>query len=123
MNQYSVKEMEERIIQVASEIAKEFNLPLKSIEFIRSENTYGQCSRDGCLKFKIQWPDGELVPVMEVWRTVAHELAHLTHFNHDEGFWVLNKRYVEWISRRLGIKIRPEIAIMKRGLGDYKVIK
>lgn len=123
MNNYSEKDMEMRVRLLAEEMARKFHLPIKSIEFIRSENTYGSCSRDGHLKIKIVYPDGEIMPAMEVFRTLAHELAHLIHFNHGDKFWELNRDFCLEIGKLLGVKIRPEIAILKRDLGDYKVIK
>lgn len=122
MNSYSVKDMESRVRLISDQVAKEFRLPLKSIEFIKHESLYGSCGSDGTLRIKLQWPDGELVPVMEVWRTVAHELAHLVERNHLEGFWQLNKKILERISKLVGFRVRPEIAIFRRDLGDYKVI-
>jgi predicted metal-dependent hydrolase len=116
MNNYDVNELQKKILNVALQVAAEFALPLRSIEFIKSENLYGQCSAEGYLRIKCEWPDGELVPEMEVWRTLGHELAHLKHFNHGDDFWEFNKVLVNRISELIQKRIRPEIAFTRRGV-------
>jgi predicted metal-dependent hydrolase len=116
MNTYDPLELKKRIVSIAIDIALEFKLPLRSLEFIKVEHEYGKCSAQGDLKIKIEWPDGELVPEMEVWRTLGHELAHLKHFNHGDDFWEFNRTLVNRISEMIQKKIRPEIAVTRRGV-------
>lgn len=106
----------EQVRKVASQINSEFSLGLKEIKFIKSDSMYGQCSHDGTVTIKIEHTDGELIPDMEVWRTVSHEMAHLRHFNHEADFWVFNREVLARVSEIVGRKIRPEIAFTKRGV-------
>lgn len=119
MNDYSVIEIQEKVIGVADTLKKEFNLPLNGITFIRCDSVYGRCSNDGTIQLKIEYFDGELVPLMEVWRTLAHEMAHLKHFNHGDDFWRFNKELVLRISEIIGKRIRPEVAILSNRSAVY----
>jgi hypothetical protein len=67
------------------------------------------------IQLKIEYWDGELVPEMEVWRSLAHEMAHLKHFNHGDEFWKFNKVLAIRIGELVGKKIRPEIAFTNKG--------
>ena len=114
MNNYDADELKQKVRRIADELAFEHQLNLGTIEWIKNDSFYGQCSISGNLKIKVEFFDGELVPEMEVWRTLAHELAHLKHFNHNREFWEFNKILAEEISVKLGRKIRPEVAFFLR---------
>jgi len=114
MNEYSVNELERKVIEVALTLTTNLSLPLNEVRFTTDENLYGRCTSDGTIYVKVQFKDGERVPEMEVWRTLAHELAHLIHFNHDEDFWELNRVLVNTISGLINRKIRPEVAFLNR---------
>ena len=119
MNDYSVIEIQCKILEVAEQIKREFNLPLTRITFIRCDSKYGSCSPDGQIKLKLEYFDGELVPLMEVWRTLGHEMAHLRHMNHNDEFWKFNKVLVLRISEIIGKRIRPEVAILSNRSAIY----
>lgn len=59
----------------------------------------GQCTRDGEIRLNVsllQWPPEILV------ETLAHELAHLTAFNHSPMFWrTLTALLPDWLPRSL----------------------
>jgi predicted metal-dependent hydrolase len=112
MNQYNPVDTQKKIREVADVLSAEYKLNLKRIDFIVNERLYGQCSPDGYLKIKLQYPDGELIPLMEAWRTLAHEMAHLKHGNHGDEFWMFNRDLCLRISELIGKKIRPEIAFL-----------
>lgn len=116
MNKYNPLGKMEQIREVASQINSEFSLNLRGIQFIKSDSMYGKCSSDGMITIKIEHLDGELIPDMEVWRTLAHEMAHLRHFNHDADFWFFNREVLDKVSEILGKKIRPEIAFTRKGV-------
>jgi len=116
MNNYSPLEKMEQIREIASQIDSHFRLELRGIKFVVGDSFYGKCSRDGILTLKIEYSDGELIPDIEVWRTLAHEMAHLRHFNHDTDFWYFNREVLNKISEIVGRKISPEVAFTKRGV-------
>jgi len=78
-------------------VAKEYGLPLKTVEVtpeadITSRNTHmGTCSASGDIRLTIRGKnqDGswtEPMSPIQVWKTAGHELAHLKHFNHGLEF-------------------------------------
>jgi hypothetical protein len=89
------------IHEAAWRVARAYNLPLK--EILGDENPdltnnpatgqgcFGYCTADGRIRVALrgkehgQWT---AAPRLEddIWRTVAHELAHLKHFNHGPAF-------------------------------------
>ena len=61
--------------------------------------TLGQCRRNGEIRLSpalaAWWPE-----VVE--ETLAHELTHLTHFNHSPAFWrTLSALLPDWLPRAL----------------------
>lgn len=114
MNQYDVEIIKTHVNKVAIDLAQKYELPLRSITFIKGDAVYGMCSKEGRLSIKLEYFDGELVPEMEVWRTLAHEMAHLRHFHHHHEFWLFNKELIQEISILIGKKIRPEVAFFLR---------
>ena len=61
--------------------------------------TLGQCTHDGEIRLNPtlhRWPDAILA------ETLAHELTHLTHFNHSPAFWRdLTLLLPDWLPRSL----------------------
>lgn len=59
----------------------------------------GQCTRDGEIRLNpslLRWPEAILA------ETLAHELTHLTHFNHSPAFWrALTALLPDWLPRSL----------------------
>ena len=60
---------------------------------------HGQCRRDGEIRLSpalaAWWPE-----VVE--ETLAHELTHLSHFNHSPAFWrALSALLPDWLPRAL----------------------
>lgn len=116
MSNYNVNEISAKVIQMADELAKDFNLPLRHIEFVKSDTFHGRCFRDGTIEIKLFYGDGELASLMDIWKTLCHEMAHLKYFNHNHEFWVLNRDITNKLSEKLGKKIRPELAFTERGV-------
>lgn len=76
-------------------IAKEYKLPVKSVEGYPNpeyrQSPLGDCSYDGVIRLVMRgMENGEWDPNPrredDIWGTVAHELAHLRHFNHGLNF-------------------------------------
>lgn len=77
----------------ARQIATRYKLPLRSVGHLRDErcdldtDRWGECDALGNINLMLrpkingEWADAPLSPA-EVWKTVAHELAHLRHMNH-----------------------------------------
>lgn len=59
----------------------------------------GQCTREGEIRLNpslLVWPETVLA------ETLAHELTHLTHFNHSPAFWrALTALLPDWLPRSL----------------------
>lgn len=77
-------------------VAKSYDLPLKSITPFPMPKAgmadcMGDCSYNGHIRLVMRctvdgvWVDAPRTPDL-VWRTAAHELSHLRHFNHGEAF-------------------------------------
>lgn len=72
--------------------ARVFGLRLKKVQFFRAGYYSGLCYYDGRIKIAIRDPKGKLRKSYEVFDTVAHELAHLAHFNHRTEWMLLFSR-------------------------------
>lgn len=74
-------------------------LPTRLIVKPLAARTLGQCTRDGEIRLNpklIAWPEEVLA------ETLAHELTHLTHFNHSPAFWrQLTELLPDWLPRSL----------------------
>lgn len=95
-------------------IAKEENLRLTSISRRPKAGTVGTCTHDGHIKICIR-TNGLMESVLweENIRTIAHELAHLKHFNHSKEFYEYAASLVHKFSERLERKARPEIFFLR----------
>lgn len=69
-----------------------FGLRLKKVVLFRAGYYSGLCYYDGSIKISLRDPKGELRKPHEVFDTVAHELAHLAHFNHRTEWMLLFSR-------------------------------
>jgi hypothetical protein len=76
-------------------VAKHYDLPLKSFEPVpapeHATSALGYCSVSGNITIALRGMDkGVWHPeprrAEDIWRTAAHELAHLRHFNHGVAF-------------------------------------
>lgn len=74
-------------------------LPTRVIVKPLANRTLGQCTRDGEIRLNpklIVWPEDVLA------ETLAHEVTHLTHFNHSPAFWrQLTELLPDWLPRSL----------------------
>jgi len=87
-----------RVKKTTERYARVFGLRLKKVKLFRAGYYSGLCHSDGTIKVSIRYRNGDLRKSYEVFDTIAHELAHLAHFNHRE----------EWI--RLFSKILTRMA-------------
>lgn len=74
-------------------------LPARLVIRTTSPRILGQCTREGEIRIApklIRWPDTILA------ETLAHELTHLSHFNHSPAFWrELTRLLPDWLPRSL----------------------
>jgi predicted metal-dependent hydrolase len=71
------------------EKASAINKKIKTIRFRDTTSRWGSCARDGRLSFSWRII---MAPIETVDYIVAHEVAHLQHFNHSDRFWDLCER-------------------------------
>ena len=74
--------------------------PAEVLVWPRLKNrTLGQCMRSGEIRLNprlADWPEA----ILE--ETLAHEVTHLTHFNHSPAFWrTLSTLLPDWLPRSL----------------------
>jgi len=91
----------EELTEVAFEVARRLGLPLRTVEHKRRPHPGGRTGlcywQEGRVSLVLRWRDGSdwwphpWDPV-DVWCTLAHELAHLSEPNHGQ-------RFKEWASR------------------------
>lgn len=105
------------VVTAAKRVAKEYNLPLKGIEPIadpKPENASGYCWRDGMIRVGLRikvdgvWAE-EPLPALDVWDTMAHELAHLKHFNHGTAFQEFEEEMLEAMTNRRKQKVIDKV--------------
>lgn len=102
----------DRLVTVGREIAKEENLPLKTI--IRNAGgALGRCHWDGTVEITVRVYALESVMIEEAGRTLAHELAHLKHMNHDAEFWNYAAELCSKVGSKMNARVRPESVMMK----------
>ncbi len=93
--------------KIATDMASQAGLPLKSVTLSSARTMWGSCTSDGRvrLNFRLLQLPPELMR-----HVVAHELAHLVEFNHSRRFWVI----VEGLD--------PKTEMHKRGIKAYSVL-
>lgn len=73
--------------------------PARLVIRTTSPRILGQCTREGEIRLApklIAWPEAILA------ETLAHELTHLSHFNHSPAFWrELSRLLPDWLPRSL----------------------
>lgn len=94
-----------RLRRYAARLSRSFDLPLRVLdpESPRVKRRYGICFDDGTIRIRLRSVEsGEILDEALLVDTLCHELAHLKHFDHGEGFWVMYRRIREY-ARRHGI--------------------
>lgn len=101
------------LTRLGFEIAREENLPLKSIERAPQGNVRGRCSSNGTIWLRLHCSPTMLdrAKWQENGRTLAHELAHLKHMNHGTEFWLYAGQLCEKLSNKVGFLIPKEKSV------------
>lgn len=82
-----LKQHAEKIIApLAREKAKQIGKSVADIGFRDTTSRWGSCSSDGKLSFSWRLI---FAPIEVIDYVVAHEVAHLAHFDHSPAFWAL----------------------------------
>lgn len=74
------------ITQLVHEKAHAIARPVQNISLRDTTSRWGSCSRDGRLSFSWRLI---MAPPEVIDYVVAHEVAHLVHFDHSKDFWAL----------------------------------
>ena len=74
------------ILPLVRDKAAQINKTVSTIAFRDTTSRWGSCSHDGRLSFSWRLI---MAPLDTIDYVVAHEVAHLTHFNHSAEFWAL----------------------------------
>ena len=102
----------QELCNVMRSVAKEYNLPLRSITGFPMPakgmaDRLGDCCITGDIRMVLRcaengiWADAPLDPE-KVWETAAHELAHLKHHNHGEQFQLFTEELIVAVRNRRG---------------------
>jgi len=94
------RQLFDHLCDVAEDVAARYELPLRSISGMPvqpcKKTWTGDCNRHGDIRIAIRFKedDGSWTAQrreQDIWKTVAHELAHLRHFNHSHTFQVFEE--------------------------------
>lgn len=87
--------------------AAQIDKKIKTIRFRDTTSRWGSCARDGRLSFSWRII---MAPPETVDYIVAHEVAHLQHFNHSQRFWDLCEKLSDdyaggksWLQKNAGL--------------------
>lgn len=111
-NTKTIEQLKKEIEEVISEIEERARITVREIKYFKDEHLYGLCTSDGIISLKLQYHDGERVPELRVWQTVAHELTHRLTMNHSVTFWYNNRRMVTLLNEITGMNIKPILAFV-----------
>ncbi len=102
-----------RLIPIAFEVAREFKLPLKEIspapnaKELHQQGVLGRCwPETGVIHVVLRFKDASGAwmpaarPEADVFKTLAHELAHLEERSHNPRFWALMNTLQDAITER-----------------------
>lgn len=67
-----------------------------------AKNSFGYCSTDGHIRIAIRNPNtGKPVKWETVINTVCHELAHMTYQHHKRSWYILYRKYFNYVMEKL----------------------
>ncbi len=96
-----------KVQPILKKLVPSFGFPAPKIKIVNQENRWASCSKNKILRFN--WKLG-MVPPFVLNYVVAHEVCHLKHPNHSEGFWrtlrALNPRAEvarQWLRENSGL--------------------
>lgn len=95
-----IEKVETRLRQLAALLAHSFRLPKHTIEIRPLEREYGICHHDGEIHICVTNANHtRLLKWETILDTLAHELAHLVHFDHSQKHRRLTIAMKEWAKR------------------------
>jgi predicted metal-dependent hydrolase len=86
IKRYLMKFAKEQLTLMAEEKAARIGRRIKTICVRDTKSRWGSCSEDAILSFSWRLV---LAPYQAMDYVVAHEVAHIRHLNHGQGFWNL----------------------------------
>ncbi len=104
---FFVTQTQSKVQSILGKLIPAFGIEYPKIKIVDQENRWASCSKNQTLRFN--WKLG-MVPPFVLNYVTAHELCHLKHPNHSEGFWrtlkALNPRAESarnWLRKNSGI--------------------
>lgn len=98
LTDYIKKEARIKFSDMANELADEVGVTLAGLRLRDTSSRWGSCSRDR--RINLSWRLA-LAPLDIARYVIAHEVAHLEHFDHSPAFWaVVEKLHPDWQSAR-----------------------
>jgi predicted metal-dependent hydrolase len=92
--------LKRQIRSLARRAAAQFHLKFKEIKFDETLKDWGYCDKEGVIEMRLtKHKTGRVLGPKVLIDTLAHELAHLEHFNHRTGHKVLHIALVVWLAR------------------------
>ena len=88
--------------QVVERKSVEMGVKVASVAITSARSFWGLCTKDNALRFsyRLLYAPKEVIEYV-----VVHELAHVKHKNHSNGFWTEVARYMpDWKNRRKWLK-------------------
>ncbi len=98
MKEYIKKQAREEFSEMAVDIADRIGQHVSAVRLRDTTSRWGSCSRDGTIN--LSWRLA-LAPHEVAHYVVAHEVAHLEHFDHSPDFWeVVDHLHPDWENER-----------------------
>lgn len=86
LQRYIIQHADKTISELAYQKAKMIDKRITKITMRDTSSRWGSCAHDGSLSFSWRLI---MAPMATIDYVVAHEVAHLQHFDHSPNFWAL----------------------------------
>lgn len=95
---YIKKQTRDEFSEMALDLADDLGVHLAAVRLRDTTSRWGSCSQDGTIN--LSWRLA-LAPHKVARYVIAHEVAHLEHFDHSPAFWkVVEKLHPNWENER-----------------------
>ncbi|MDG1287345.1 MAG: SprT family zinc-dependent metalloprotease [Rickettsiales bacterium] len=95
---YIKKQTRDEFSEMALDLADDLGMHLAAVRLRDTTSRWGSCSQDGTIN--LSWRLA-LAPSRVARYVIAHEVAHLEHFDHSPAFWAaVEKLHPNWENER-----------------------